>query len=115
VAFRSAGGARPPGARPIVLPRWTRYVIPVLGSLIALIVLVTVAAGIWTDFLWFRSVGYSSVFDTTYGVRWALFAIAAAFMITVIGANIDLPRRPQASRPASRRRSSSRASRPGGR
>ena len=88
MAFRSAGGARPPGARPIVLPRWTRYVIPVLGSLIALIVLVTVAAGIWTDFLWFRSVGYSSVFDTTYGVRWALFAIAAAFMITVIGANI---------------------------
>jgi uncharacterized membrane protein (UPF0182 family) len=88
VAFRSAGGARPPGARPIVLPRWTRYVIPVLGSLIALIVLVTVAAGIWTDFLWFRSVGYSSVFDTTYGVRWALFAIAAAFMMTVIGANI---------------------------
>jgi uncharacterized protein len=88
MAFRSAGGARAPGARPIVLPRWTRYVIPVLGSLIALIVLVTVGAGIWTDFLWFRSVGYSSVFDTTYGVRWALFAITAAFMVTVIGANI---------------------------
>jgi uncharacterized membrane protein (UPF0182 family) len=90
VAFRSAGGARPPASRPIVLPRWTRYVIPVLGALVALIVLVTVAAGIWTDFLWFRSVGYTSVFETTYGVKWALFAIAAVFMMAVIGANIRI-------------------------
>jgi uncharacterized protein len=99
VAFRSAGGARPPGSRPLVLPRWTRYVIPVLGSVIVVIVLVTAAAGIWTDFLWFRSVGYASVFDTTYGVRWALFAITAAFMMAVIGANIAVAYR---LRPASR-------------
>jgi uncharacterized protein len=90
VTFRSAGGARPPGSRPIVLPRWTRYVLPALGILVALIVLVTVAAGIWTDFLWFRSVGYTSVFDTTYGVKWALFWIGAAFMVVVIGANIRI-------------------------
>jgi uncharacterized protein len=98
VAFRSAGSARPPGTRPFVLPRWTRYVIPVLLALIAAIVLVTVGAGIWTDFLWFRSVGYTSVFDTTYGVKWALFAITAAFMMTVIGANIIIAYR---LRPAS--------------
>jgi uncharacterized protein len=88
VAFRSAGGARSPAGRPIVLPRWSRYVVPVLVSVIALIVVITVAAGIWTDFLWFRSVGYTSVFATTYGVKWALFAITAAFMMAVIGVNI---------------------------
>ena len=90
MAFRSAGGARPPGSRPIVLPRWTRYLLPALGILVVLIVAVTVTAGIWTDFLWFRSVGYTSVFDTTYGVKWALFGIGAVFMVVVIGANTKL-------------------------
>jgi len=90
VAFRSAGGARPPGSRPIVLPRWTRYALPALGILVALIVVVTVAAGIWTNFLWFRSVRYTSVFDTTFGVKWALFGIGAVFMTVVIGANIRI-------------------------
>ena len=87
MAFRSTGPSRPPG-RPIVLPRWSRYVIPVLAGLIALIVIVAVGAGVWTDWLWFRSIGYTSVFGTTYGVKWALFGIAAAFMMTVIGVNI---------------------------
>src|SRR5260370_2952152 len=90
VSFRSAGGARPPVGRPIVLPRWSRYVIPVLGSVVVLIVLISVGAGIWTDFLCVRSVGYTSVFDTTYGVTLALFAITAFFMMAVIGANIRI-------------------------
>jgi len=66
---------------------------------VVLIVLITVGAGVWTDFLWFRSVGYTSVFDTTYGVKWALFGIAAVFMMAVIGANIRIAYR---LRPASR-------------
>jgi uncharacterized membrane protein (UPF0182 family) len=73
-------------------------VIPILGVVVVLIVGVTVAAGIWTDFLWFRSVGYTSVFGTTYGVKWALFGITAAFMMGVIGANIRIAHR---LRPAS--------------
>ena len=55
MAFRTTGPARRPG-NPIVLPRWSRYVIPVLAALIALIVIVAVGAGVWTDWLWFRSV-----------------------------------------------------------
>jgi len=90
VAFRSAGRARPPGGRPVVLPRWTRYILPAVASLIVLIVLITVAAGIATDFLWFRSVHYTSVFGTTYGVKWALFAVAAIFMMAVVGINIRI-------------------------
>ncbi len=90
MAFRSAGRARPPGSRPVVLPRWTRYILPALASLIVLIVLITVAAGIATDFLWFRSVHYTSVFGTTYGVKWALFAVTAIFMMAVVGINIRI-------------------------
>jgi uncharacterized membrane protein (UPF0182 family) len=81
-------------------------VIPVLAALIALIVIVAVGAGVWTDWLWFRSVGYTSVFGTTYGVKWALFGIAAVFMMAVIGVNIRLayrlrpPQLPVTPRPA---------------
>ncbi len=76
--------------------------LPGLVALIALIVIIGVAAGIWTDFLWFRSVHYSSVFDITYGVKWVLFAVAAVFMMTTITVNIRLayrlrPERPPAS------------------
>jgi hypothetical protein len=77
-------------------------VIPALVAFIALIVIVSVAAGVWTDFLWFRSVHYTSVFDTTYGVKWALFAVTAIFMMAVIGINIRLAYRVRpTSRPAS--------------
>ena len=90
MAFRSAGPARPPAGRPIVLPRWTRYLLPALIAAAAVVVIVAVAAGIWTDFLWFRSVRYTSVFDTTYGVKWALFGVTAIFMMAVIGLNVWL-------------------------
>ena len=90
MAFRSAGRSRPTGSRPIVLPRWLRYVLPVLAGVVVLLVLVAIAAGVWTDFLWFRSVHYTSVFGTTYGVKWALFAVTAVFMMAVIGINIRI-------------------------
>ena len=38
-----------------------------LATLIAFGVLVTIIAGVWTDWLWYRSVQYGSVFDVTYG------------------------------------------------
>jgi uncharacterized protein len=90
VAFRSTGPIRPPASRTLVLPRWWRRAIPVLAAVVAAIVLIAVGAGVWTDWLWFRSVGYTSVFANTYGVKWALFGITASFMITAIGANIRL-------------------------
>jgi uncharacterized membrane protein (UPF0182 family) len=58
----------------------------VLG-IIALIIVVSVAAGVWTDFLWFRSVGYTSVFSTTYGIKWLLFLVTAIFMAAAVGVN----------------------------
>jgi uncharacterized membrane protein (UPF0182 family) len=70
--------------------------VPFLAGLIALGVLVTIIAGVWTDFLWYRSVhhgpvsGYGSVFDVVYGTRWALFFVVGIVMAAVTGLNVVL-------------------------
>jgi uncharacterized membrane protein (UPF0182 family) len=91
VTFRPAGPARQPAGRPpLALLRWPRLILPILGGLIAFIIVVTIVAGIWTDYLWYRAVHFSSVFDTTYGTRWAMFFVAGLFMALVVGANAAL-------------------------
>ena len=91
MAFRVPGQGAPGEGRPVVvLPRWPRLVLPAIVIVVLAVVLISVGAGIWTDFLWYQSVGHGDVFTTTYGTRWMLFFIGAAFMIAVIGANIWL-------------------------
>src|SRR6266568_1027391 len=87
MTFRSPGQPRPSAGRPIVLPRWPKFLIPAAAGLIALIIVVSVVAGVWTDYLWFRSVSYTSVFGTTYGTKWLLFLVTALFMAAVVGLN----------------------------
>jgi uncharacterized protein len=88
LSFRSSGPARPPDGRTAIkLPRWPRYLVPVLAGLIAFVVVLVIIAGVWTDFLWYRSVHYESVFGVTYGTRWALFFIGGIFMVLVTGLN----------------------------
>lgn len=86
MTFRPSGPARPPAARTAIrLPRWPRAILPVLLGLAALIIVVAILAGVWTDFLWFRSVGYTTVFGITYGTRWALFFVAGTTMAALTG------------------------------
>jgi hypothetical protein len=59
-------------------------------AIIAAIVVVTVVCGIWTDYLWYKSVHYTSVFATTYSVKWALFGIVGVFMTAAVGFNAAL-------------------------
>jgi uncharacterized protein len=88
LTFRPTGPDRPPTGRPALrLPTWPRRLVPVVVGLVAVVVVIVVAAGIWTDLLWYRSVHFSSVFGVTYGTRWALFFIAAVFMMAVTGVN----------------------------
>ena len=90
MSFRS-GSARPPAGRPSLAQlRWPRLVLPVIVAIIAFLVLITIVAGVWTDFLWYRAIHYSSVFGTTYGTRWAMFFVAGLFMAVVTGANAAL-------------------------
>ncbi|MGE5137148.1 MAG: UPF0182 family protein [Gemmatimonadota bacterium] len=91
MTFRPSGPARPPAARHAIrLPRWPRTFLPVLLGLVALIIVVVIASGVWTDFLWFRSVHYTTVFGVTYGTRWALFFAAGTVMVVLTGASAVL-------------------------
>jgi uncharacterized membrane protein (UPF0182 family) len=90
VSFRSGSAGQPAGRPSLALLRWPRLVLPVIVGVIAFLVLITIVAGIWTDFLWYRAIHYSSVFSTTYGTRWAMFFVAGLFMAVVTGANATL-------------------------
>jgi uncharacterized membrane protein (UPF0182 family) len=103
LSFRPSPADRPPptGRAPFRLPRWPRYLVPILAGVIALGILVTIIAGVWTDFLWYRSVGYGSVFAAVYGTRWALFFVVGILMAAVTGFNAVLAYRLRpATRPA---------------
>ena len=80
----------PRRARVIRLPRRPRRLVPALAAIIVIIVLFFVFAGIWTDYLWFRSVHYTSVFAGVISVRLVLFVIGAAVMAVVVGVNVYL-------------------------
>lgn len=91
MTFRPSGPARPPAARAAIrLPRWPRTLASVLLGLAALAVIVVIAAGVWTDYLWLRSVHYTTVFSVTYGTRWALFFVVGAVMAALTGASAVL-------------------------
>jgi hypothetical protein len=68
-------------------------------TLLAVGVLISIIAGIWTDFLWYRSVSQTRVFTTTYSTRWLLFGVGAIFMMVAIGANIWLAYRLRPAEP----------------
>ena len=90
MSFRSGSARQPAGRPPLANLRWPRLVLPIIVAVIAFLVLITIVAGVWTDFLWYRAVHYSSVFGTTYGTRWAMFFVAGLFMAVVTGANATL-------------------------
>ena len=85
MTFRSPGRSRV-----VRLPHRPRYLVPTVAGVIVLIIVLVVLAGIWTDYLWFRSIHYSSVFTKIIGVRLALFVVGGAFVSSVVGVNIYL-------------------------
>ena len=88
--FRSPGSGPARQARLLRLRRWPRTVLIVAAAIIAFVVVVIVVCGVWTDFLWFSAVHYTSVFATTYGVKSALFGIVGVFMAAAVGLNAAL-------------------------
>jgi len=64
-----------------------------IGTIVVLVVaffLVSIFTGIWTDRLWFGSVGYSSVFTKVIGTKVLLFVVFGLLMAGVVGANITV-------------------------
>ena len=52
--------------------------------------LVSVFTGVWTDRLWFKSVGYSEVFSKVIGTKVLLFIVFGLLMAAAVGANVVL-------------------------
>jgi hypothetical protein len=75
-------------------------VIPAAALVIGLIIIACVVAGLWTDLLWFHSVGHAQTFAVTFGTKWVLFLIAALFMMIVVGFNAWLAYRLRPADPA---------------
>ncbi|MVA76121.1 UPF0182 family protein [Auraticoccus sp. F435] len=55
-----------------------------------LVVLFTLFSGIWTDRLWYQSLGYSTVFSTQLFTRLGLFVVFGLVMALVVVGNIAL-------------------------
>lgn len=64
-----------------------------LGVLAVLGMVFVMFAGFWTDWLWYRSVKYSSVFTTTLWTKIGLFFVFGLLMSASVGFNIWLAHR----------------------
>ncbi|MEU4149755.1 UPF0182 family protein [Streptomyces sp. NPDC026659] len=83
-------GPRTRGDRP---SRRVRTLLVTLGVLAALGMAFTMFAGFWTDWQWYRSVHYSSVFTTTLWTKTGLFFVFGLLMALAVGFNIWLAHR----------------------
>ncbi|UQA97783.1 UPF0182 family membrane protein [Streptomyces halobius] len=87
------GGPTGPRIRVGRPSRRTRTLLMTLGVLAVLAMLFVMFAGFWTDWLWYRSVHYSSVFTTTLWTKIGLFFFFGVVMAVAVGVNIWLAHR----------------------
>ncbi|WP_173265507.1 UPF0182 family membrane protein [Streptomyces pacificus] len=87
------GGPTGPRMRVGRPSRRVRTLLMTLGVLAVLAMVFVMFAGFWTDWLWYRSVKYSSVFTTTLWTKIGLFAVFGLLMAAAVGLNIWLAHR----------------------
>ncbi|MFC7914654.1 UPF0182 family protein [Streptomyces sp. NPDC057386] len=87
------GGPTGPRIRVGRPSRRVRTLLMTLGVLAVLGMVFTMFAGFWTDWLWYRSVHYSSVFTTTLWTKIGLFSVFGLLMASAVGFNIWLAHR----------------------
>lgn len=87
------GGPTGPRIRVGRPSRRVRTLLMTLGVLAVLAMAFVMFAGFWTDWLWYRSVAYSSVFTTTLWTKIGLFLVFGLLMALAIGLNIWLAHR----------------------
>ncbi|MFJ5733779.1 UPF0182 family membrane protein [Streptomyces paradoxus] len=87
------GGPSGPRIRVGRPSRRVRTLLMTLGVLAVLGMTFTMFAGFWTDWLWYRSVNYSSVFTTTLWTKIGLFFVFGLLMALAVGINIWLAHR----------------------
>ncbi|MFB6992334.1 UPF0182 family protein [Streptomyces sp. NPDC056230] len=84
------GGPTGPRIRVGRPSRRARTLLMTLGVLAVLAMAFVMFAGFWTDWLWYRSVAYSSVFTTTLWTKIGLFLVFGLLMAIAVGLNIWL-------------------------
>lgn len=87
------GGPQGPRIRVGRPSRRVRTLLMTLGVLAVLGMAFIMFAGFWTEWLWYRSVDYSSVFTTTLWTKIGLFLVFGLLMATAVGVNIWLAHR----------------------
>ncbi|RFU86309.1 UPF0182 family protein [Streptomyces triticagri] len=87
------GGPTGPRIRVGRPSRRARTLLMTLGVLAVLAMAFVMFAGFWTDWLWYRSVEYSSVFTTTLWTKIGLFFVFGLLMAAAVGVNIWLAHR----------------------
>ncbi|MFD4832976.1 UPF0182 family protein [Streptomyces uncialis] len=87
------GGPTGPRIRVGRPSRRVRTLLMTLGILAVLAMVFVMFAGFWTDWLWYRSVDYSSVFTTTLWTKIGLFLVFGLLMAVSVGVNIWLAHR----------------------
>ncbi len=93
---------RSPGAPTARTPRRTRLLAPVAAVVVVIVAALILAANFWTDYKWFNSIGYTSVFTTEVWTRVMLFASVGLVMALAVGASMYFAYRMRpVSRPAS--------------
>ena len=71
-------------------PQRSRALVGTAVILVAAFFLASVFTGIWTDRLWFDSVGYGEVFNTMLGTRVLLFIVFGVLLAVLVTANIAI-------------------------
>ncbi|MDT7571656.1 MAG: uncharacterized protein QOE05_1830, partial [Actinomycetota bacterium] len=72
------------------LPARPRLLAPVIVVVAAILVVGAIVIALYTDLLWFREVGYSSVFTTVLRTKALLFLVFGLLMALLIGSNISV-------------------------
>ncbi|MCG5216597.1 UPF0182 family protein [Streptosporangium sp. KLBMP 9127] len=85
MSFRTPGSGRA-----MRLPRRPRLLLPVVIAIVALVALFFMFSGVFTDYLWFDAVNYSSVFSTVLLTQVLLFLVGAILMVAIVGGNMVL-------------------------
>ncbi|MDG9702228.1 UPF0182 family protein [Streptomyces sp. DH37] len=73
--------------------RRAKTLLMTVGVLAVLAMLFVMFAGFWTDWLWYRSVRYTTVFTTTLWTKVGMFAVFGLLMAGAVGLNIWLAHR----------------------
>lgn len=90
---RGSGGPSGPRIRVGQPSRRAKTLLITAGVLAVLAMLFVMFAGFWTDWLWYRSVQYTTVFTTTLWTKIGLFAVFGLLMAVAVGVNIWLAHR----------------------